>query len=94
MSWRKEDRKALTEKSCKQITGLIYDYLNNRLSRDLKRDFQRHLKICPDCVHFLNTYKKTVAVARTVRVEKIPAKVRESILVFLRKNVRQTGSHS
>jgi hypothetical protein len=33
--------------------------VNDTLSPAVKRDFQRHLRICPDCVNFLNTYRKS-----------------------------------
>jgi anti-sigma factor RsiW len=84
----------LSEKNCKQLTDLLYDYVNGNLSRNIKRDFQQHLRICPDCVRFLNTYKKTVTVAGTVHAEKIPAKVKDNILEFLRKRARRSASRS
>ena len=84
----------MSEKNCKQITDLLYDYVHGKLSRDVKRGFQQHLRICPDCVRFLNTYKKTVAVAGTVPAEKIPAKVKNNILEFLRQRARKSASRS
>ena len=57
--------------SCKQMTDLILSYLNNRLRPALRREFEQHLRICPDCVHFLNTYKKTVAIAGTLKASEI-----------------------
>jgi hypothetical protein len=74
----------LTDKTCKEITDLLYGYLNDQLSPKIKRDFQRHLRICPDCVNFLNTYKKTTSVTRSIRPEELPAKVRSNIMDFLR----------
>jgi hypothetical protein len=84
----------LTSKSCKQIADLVLDYLNDNLMPNVKRDFQRHLRICPDCVHFLNTYKKTVSATRTVRPAEIPAKVKNNILDFLRKRTRKPRARS
>jgi hypothetical protein len=49
------------------MTELMLDYLNDTLSPKMKRDFDRHLSICPDCVSFFNTYKKSVAVTRSIR---------------------------
>ncbi|MBI4527822.1 MAG: zf-HC2 domain-containing protein [Deltaproteobacteria bacterium] len=84
---------ALTNKTCKQIADLVFNYLNDKLEPAVKRDFQRHLSICPDCVSFLNTYKKTVAVTRSVRAEEIPPKVRNKILAFLRKRISRVGAY-
>lgn len=82
----------LTNKTCKEITDLLYRYLNDQLSPRVKRDFQRHLRICRDCVNFLNTYKKTVSVTRSIRPEEIPPEVRNNILDFLRARLRKSGS--
>jgi hypothetical protein len=86
----KPTAKVLRDKTCKEITDLIYNYLNDKLRPAIKNDFERHLRVCPDCVNFLNTYKKTVAANRVLRIEEIPVKVRRNILGFLRSRIRQT----
>ena len=83
--------KQLTNKTCKEMTDLIFGYLDNTLSRSVMRDFQRHLRVCPDCVNFLNTYKKTVPTSRSLRPEEMPAIVRQNILGFLRKRIRKNA---
>lgn len=35
--------------TCNQIDGLIYFYLNNELSNNLKIAFEEHIKNCPEC---------------------------------------------
>jgi hypothetical protein len=50
---------------CEPITDLIADYLNDGLSRPKKRKFEEHLSICPDCVAFLKTYKKTIQLTKS-----------------------------
>jgi Putative zinc-finger len=94
MAARKMATKVLTDKTCKQITDLVYAYLNDKLSRTVKRDFQQHLRVCPDCVSFLNTYKKIVGMTRSLRAEDMPSKVRENILDFLRRRIRKTRARA
>ena len=94
MPARKKVIKELTNKTCKEITGLILGYLNHTLSPSVRRDFERHLRICPDCVNFLNTYKKTVSASRSLRPTAMPAKVRATILDFLRKRIRKSALRS
>jgi anti-sigma factor RsiW len=89
---RKAAAKALTNKTCRQISDLVFDYLNEKLTPATKRDFAQHLRICPDCVSFLNTYKKTVAATRSITANQLPPKVRENILAFLRKRIRRIGA--
>jgi len=92
MAKRTAATKKLTNKTCRQISELVFDYLNENLIPATKRDFEQHLSICPDCVSFLNTYKKTVAVTSSVNVEQLPPNVRENILAFLRKRIRRIGA--
>lgn len=80
------------DKTCNEMTALVLGYLTDTLSANVKRDFEHHLTICPDCVNFLNTYKKTVAVTQSVEPSDIPAPVRDSILSFLRKRVRRIAA--
>jgi hypothetical protein len=94
MPARKKAIRLLTNKTCKEITDLIFGYLDNTLSRSVKRDFQRHLRVCPDCVNFLNTYKKTASVTRSIRPEEIPERIRNNILDFLRGRMRKSGTNS
>jgi hypothetical protein len=35
------------------------------LAATVARSFERHLAICPDCVAFLKTYKKTIELTRS-----------------------------
>jgi len=79
----------LSAKTCKQITELMVDYLTDKLQPKVKEDFKKHLDICPDCVSFVNTYKKTVQSTATLRSEEIPPKVRDNILSFLRGKLRR-----
>jgi hypothetical protein len=81
-------------KTCKQVTGLVSDYLNDKLAPAVKRDFQHHLRLCPDCVSFLNTYKKSVSVTRSIRPEEIPPRIRDNIVNFLRARVGKSGRPS
>ena len=85
MAARKPTAKSPTHKTCEEITDLVFDYLDGTLGAGVKRDFQQHLRLCPDCEAFLNTYRKTVTMTRSLRVEDMPATVRNSIADFLRK---------
>jgi Putative zinc-finger len=86
--------KVSTNKTCKEMTDLIFGYLSDTLNGTVKRDFKRHLRICPDCVNFLNTYKKTAATSASLPPEAIPVKVRENILEFLRNRIRKRALSS
>jgi len=88
MANTKTTRRPLSATTCKQITELIADYLNDKLRPKVKKEFEKHLNLCPDCVNFLNTYKKTMQSTATLRAEEISPKVRDNILGFLRQKLR------
>ena len=92
MASRKTNGKALTPKTCEQIADLVLDYLNDGLLPRVKRKFDQHLRICPDCIAFLNTYRKTIAVTKSVRVQDMPEEVRCNILNFLQGRGKRTGA--
>lgn len=79
----------LSQKTCKQITALVQKYLNDSLGPRVKQQFDEHLINCPDCVAFLNTYRKTVAVSHAVSAEDMPKNVRRDILSFLQSRARR-----
>jgi hypothetical protein len=78
----------LTQKTCEEIGNLVSDYLNGTLQVRIRRQFEQHLEICPDCVAFLNTFRETVSRVRSIRAEDMPETVRRNILEFLRSRAR------
>lgn len=88
MAQRTTKPKRLTRNTCKQIAALVLAYLNDELSPRRKREFQQHLKICPDCVAFLKTYKKTIQATGTLDADEMPPEVRENVWQFLRRKLR------
>jgi hypothetical protein len=88
MSTAKVAPKATADQTCKQITALVYDYCNDALASPIKRAFERHLRLCPDCVSFLKTYRKTVRTTRWLRASDIPPGVRDSLWSFLERRMR------
>jgi len=60
----KIERATQPHHTCKDEVALIADYLSGRLDPLVIAAFEKHLKDCPDCTAFLNTYKKTIEVTK------------------------------
>jgi hypothetical protein len=81
---KKTPRESLT---CKTATSLIAKYISADLDPKVELSFEEHLRACPDCVAFLNTYKKTLELARSFlgpgledsRLEGMEARIEERI---------------
>jgi hypothetical protein len=52
--------------TCKDEVALIADYLAGSLAPTVLVAFEEHLGLCRDCAGFLNTYKKTIEVTKSV----------------------------
>ena len=54
-----------TVETCRDATNLILEFLSGELSPASKTEFEKHLEVCPDCLAFLNTYRKTIELTKT-----------------------------
>jgi anti-sigma factor RsiW len=50
--------------SCRELIDFIADYLDGTLPADEKREFERHLHVCPACVAYLDSYRRTVSLGK------------------------------
>lgn len=75
---------------CQECVDLLVDYLEGELPAERARALEIHLDLCPSCVAFLNTYRGTVDVARSLPVDEIPAEVTRRLIDFLRREKEGT----
>ena len=54
-----------TVETCKDATNLLLEFMSGELDPETTHEFKMHLEVCPDCVAFLNTYRKTVELTRS-----------------------------
>ena len=70
--------------TCQDVIALLVDYLEATLTPDTATAFERHLEICPPCVAYLRTYRKTQELAgaagRVEMPEEVKARLRELLL--------------
>jgi anti-sigma factor RsiW len=70
--------------NCQQLIDFCLDYVEGVLPDDEQVRFRRHLSLCPDCVTFFETYRKTPEVSREALKAQMPESVRESVRSYLR----------
>jgi hypothetical protein len=59
------------------------DYLEATLSSDVNRELEQHLRACPPCQAYLNTYKKTVELAGQAGRQEMPEEMKRHLREFL-----------
>ena len=66
--------------TCRQFIDFLGSYRDNDLTPDQRVEFERHLLACPSCVAYLETYEKTILLARAAADEPVPDDVPESLV--------------
>jgi anti-sigma factor RsiW len=46
--------------TCQELIDFLYQYLEGELPEDRCFEFERHLKVCPDCVNYVEQYRATM----------------------------------
>ena len=72
-----------TPADCSKIVDLLVDYLEGRLSSDIRHELDRHLSGCPSCVTQLRTYRTTVSMLRKLQDQDLSPELRSSVETFL-----------
>jgi anti-sigma factor RsiW len=50
--------------TCRELIEFLDDYVGNEMSADRRQAVERHLAVCPDCVNYVDAYRKTLAIGR------------------------------
>jgi anti-sigma factor RsiW len=72
-------------KHCRNIVGLLADYVEKQLPPEVHAELDRHLAKCPECVAQVKTYESTISVLRSIREEDLPAELRLTLHAFLHR---------
>ena len=69
--------------TCKDVIGLLADYLESTLTEAEVAQLEDHLRACGPCMAYLQTYRRTKELAaRAERVE-MPAEMMDRLRQFL-----------
>ena len=72
---------------CCELIDFLADYLSGELSAPMRREFERHLAVCPPCINYLKTYEQTIRLSKAAGgdtpdepVEPLPEQLVQAIL--------------
>lgn len=66
--------------SCRDITEIVTDYLEGRLSFSNRMRFHMHVGMCGPCRAYLRQVRQTVKVLGRLPSDPIPGEVRQELL--------------
>jgi anti-sigma factor RsiW len=75
--------------TCRDFIEFLLDYQENRLGPDQRERFDAHLRVCPDCRSYLESYGRTVDLARLASRDSIPAEVPEDLVQAVLRSRRR-----
>jgi anti-sigma factor RsiW len=50
--------------NCREFTDFLDDYLSGAQPAGERAEFEKHLALCPQCVAYLDSYRKTVQLGK------------------------------
>ena len=66
--------------TCRELTELVTDYLESRLSIGQRLRFEMHIGMCSDCRAYLRQMKQTVHTLGKLPEESVPREVLDHLL--------------
>ncbi len=76
---------------CRQVVELVTDYLEGALPGQLRDAVERHLRLCPPCVVYVEQMRTTTAALREVPVESIDPRTRAELVSAFRDLIPKSG---
>ncbi len=50
--------------TCRDFVDFLMSYIDGDLAAEPRRVFEEHLRICPPCVTFMDTYRETIRLGK------------------------------
>jgi len=68
--------------NCREFTEFMMAYLERELPKAQRTSFEEHIRDCPPCLAYLDSYKETVALGKRVceLEDEAPADVPEPLI--------------
>lgn len=73
--------------TCKQLADFLDDYIGGVLPPEYRARVDEHLAVCPDCRHYLDSYRRAVALGKAafaVPDSPVPDSVPDQLLAAIK----------
>jgi hypothetical protein len=66
------------------VMDALYDFEEKTMPEAERAEFERHLALCPPCVHFLDSYRATGRTLRALKPREIPPSLARTVFQFVK----------
>lgn len=77
--------------TCRELAELLIDFVSGDLPPEERSRLEQHLKVCPPCVAYLETYELTIKLTRQLPCQPMPAPLEARLRVVLAAYRREQG---
>jgi len=75
--------------TCRQLVELLIDFVSDELPAEHRELIEQHLRICPPCVVYMETYKMTIHLSRQLPQRPIPPQLAEHLRALFEQVCRK-----
>lgn len=80
--------------TCRDLTRFLADYLDGGLPPAIRRRFDAHLAVCPDCVTYLRDYREAVRLSAASADDEGPRDVPDDLVAAVVRTLREEPANS
>lgn len=73
---------------CSSGVEVLNDYLEGVLPADVRAELEAHVRGCPRCAAFVESYRATPGIVRRATAADLPEGLEQSLQEFLRRRLR------
>jgi len=77
---------------CQEVVQLLSDYIDDECAPGVRSLVDAHLADCPNCMAFVNTLRKSVAMTKALDYSDIPEDVRTRLHRVLERQIPVEGA--
>ena len=68
--------------TCQELLDFLMEYVEGQLPLGQLETFEEHLRACPPCVHYVDSYRETAGLGRSLceRDDALPPDVPEALV--------------
>ena len=65
--------------NCCQLAELLFDYVSGELSDERRTLLEEHLRVCPPCMVYVETYRVTIRLTKCLKAAPMPPEVAQRL---------------